>query len=110
MKTNVQYTYGQYLAEFILEWKNFTQNCRETQKTHFIFSDFFYRKSFRLWDDVEKCVRAGIGHTWPYDSWIRKATNTLTEYTLLTAFPLQQWLQERASVLHYTYIACVVYL
>jgi hypothetical protein len=24
------------------------------------------------------------------------------------AFPLQQWLQKRASILHYTYIACFV--
>ena len=24
------------------------------------------------------------------------------------AYPLQQWLHERASMLHYTYIACIV--
>jgi len=103
------YTYDHYLAEFVLEWKNFTQNCRETQNTHFIFSNFFSRKSFCLWGDLEKYVRAGIGHIWPYDAWIRKATNTLAEYVSLTAFPLQQWLHERASVLRCTYIACIVY-
>jgi hypothetical protein len=27
---------------------------------------------------------------------------------MLIAFPLQQWLHERASMLHYTYIACRV--
>ena len=32
---------------------------------------------------------------------------TLSEYLMLIAFPLQQWLHERASVSHYTYIACL---
>jgi len=41
-------------------------------------------------------------------SWITKATNTHSEYVILTAFQLQQWLQERVSVLRYTYIACPV--
>jgi hypothetical protein len=27
---------------------------------------------------------------------------------MLIAFPLQQWLHERASILRYTYIACVI--
>ena len=39
---------------------------------------------------------------------IPKATNIFSEYVILTAFPLQQWLHERASVLRYTYIACIV--
>ena len=37
--------------------------------------------------------------------WITKATNTHSQYVTLIAFPLQQWLQERASVLGYTYSA-----
>jgi len=40
--------------------------------------------------------------------WVLKATNTHSEYVILTAFPLQQWLLERFSVLRYTYIACIV--
>jgi len=40
--------------------------------------------------------------------WIRKATNTHSEHVTLIAFPLQQWLHEHASVLRYTYIACLV--
>jgi len=28
-------------------------------KTHFVFSNFFFFKSCRLWDNVEKCYRAG---------------------------------------------------
>ena len=40
--------------------------------------------------------------------WIAKATNTHSEYVIIIAFPLQQWLPERASVLRYRYIACLV--
>ena len=40
--------------------------------------------------------------------WIPKATNTHSEYVILITFPLQQWLQERPSMLRYTYIACLV--
>ena len=36
------------------------------------------------------------------------ATNTHAQYVILTAFPLQQWLQERASMLRYMYIGCLV--
>jgi hypothetical protein len=39
--------------------------------------------------------------------WIHKATNSHSEYVVLTAFPLQPWLEERSSLLHYTYIACL---
>jgi len=33
---------------------------------------------------------------------------THTEYKIITAFPLQQWLHECASMLRYTYIVCLV--
>jgi hypothetical protein len=39
--------------------------------------------------------------------WITKATSTHLEYIILIALPLQQWLHERTSVLHYTYTACL---
>jgi hypothetical protein len=39
---------------------------------------------------------------------ITKATNTHSEHVILIAFPLQQWLHERASMLRYTYIDCLV--
>jgi len=40
--------------------------------------------------------------------WIPKAANTHSEYVIHIAFPLQQWLQEGALVLHYTCIAYVI--
>jgi len=39
--------------------------------------------------------------------WIPKATNTHWQYVLLIAFPLQQWLHERASMLRLYYIHCL---
>jgi len=39
---------------------------------------------------------------------IAKATNTHSEHVIFIAFPLQQWLHERASFLRYTYIVCLV--
>jgi hypothetical protein len=41
-------------------------------------------------------------------SWITAATNTHSEYVILFALPQQQWLNERPSVLRYTYIAFIV--
>ena len=52
--------------------------------------------------------RAGYGLTirrMRIACWIPEATNTHPEYIILIAFTLQQRLQERASMLRYTYIA-----
>jgi hypothetical protein len=40
--------------------------------------------------------------------WLNRATNTLSGCVVIIAFPLQQWLHERASMLCYTRIACLV--
>jgi len=40
--------------------------------------------------------------------WIPNTTNTHSEYVILIAFPLQQLLHERISVLRHTYIASLV--
>ena len=37
---------------------------------------------------------------------LTNATDTHSGYAILIAFPRQQWLRERASILCYTYIAC----
>jgi hypothetical protein len=36
--------------------------------------------------------------------WITKATGTHSEYIVFIAFPRQQWIHKRASMLRYTYI------
>jgi len=41
-------------------------------------------------------------------SWLAKATNVLSEYVILIAFLLQQWLHKHTSAVCCTYIACIV--
>ena len=41
--------------------------------------------------------------------WIPKATNTHLQYVILIAFPLQNWLHERALLFRYMYIVCLAY-
>jgi hypothetical protein len=41
-------------------------------------------------------------------SWITKATDTHSEYIIIIALPLQQWLHEMPLILHSTYIACLI--
>ena len=40
--------------------------------------------------------------------WTSKTTYTHSEYVILNAFPLQQWLNKRASMLRFTHNACLV--
>jgi hypothetical protein len=45
-----------------------------------------------------------------FSCWMNKARNTHSEYVTLIAFPRQQWLYERTSMLRHKYIACNVIL
>ena len=40
--------------------------------------------------------------------WLNKTTDTCTEYVILIAFPRQQWLRQRASMLRYTCMSCLL--
>ena len=68
----------------------------------------------RSWDDVEIFVEPGrpqITIRRMRIAWrITNATNTHSEYVILIAFPLQQRLHEHASMLRYTYIACLFWI
>jgi hypothetical protein len=87
---------------------------RENQNTHFVFSKFFFLVENRtvcenMWKNIVERDRPQMT-TWRMRNacWIPKATNTQTEYVILIAFPMQQWLHERASVLRYTHIARLI--
>ena len=41
--------------------------------------------------------------------WMSETNDTRSKYVRITALPQQQWLHEDASMLHYTYIASLVY-
>ena len=105
----------EYLAELFLDWKMF-QNRTENQSTHFIVGNIFFRKPCRLWDDVESYCRGGqatdddVTRRMRVACWIAEATKAHSEYIILIAFPLQQWLHRHFSLLRHTYIACIVVL
>jgi len=73
----------------------------EKIKTRILCSvTFFFRKSCRLSDNVGKYGTAGQATMTMWRlriaCWTHKATNRHSEYVILIAFPLQQWLQQRA--------------
>jgi hypothetical protein len=84
---------------------------RRNQNTHYVFSNFFSSKILPFLDNGEKYCIGGrsqmkIQHM-HIACWLPKSPNT--QYVIIIAFPLQQWLHEHASMLRYTYIACQVY-
>ena len=53
---------------FLLRMRNVSgKSCRENQNTHFVFSNFFSRKSCRLWEKGVNYCRTGQV-TWQYGS------------------------------------------
>jgi hypothetical protein len=78
--------------------------CRENQNTHLMFSNFFPRKWCRLWDygRTRRATDDNIIRRMRCACWITMATSTHSEYVMLIDFLLQQWLQERPSLLHYS--------
>jgi hypothetical protein len=88
------------------------KSCRENQNTHFMFRIIFVenRAAYEImWKNIVEPDRPQVAVLrMRIAYWITKATNTNSEYAILTAFPLQQWLNERASMLRSTYIACLV--
>ena len=82
------------------------KSCRENQNTHFCSVNFFFfRKSCRLCDNVESYGTAreatdiDVTQRMRIACWKTKGKDTHSEYVLLTAFPLQRPLRERASIL-----------
>jgi hypothetical protein len=112
MKT---YVHLQYLAEFFFELEKFQAKVAEKMKTRFMFNTFF-QKSCRLWNNVKKYGTArqatddNIIRRMRFACRITKATDTHSEYEILGAFPLPQWLRERASMLclYVYHIVCLV--
>jgi hypothetical protein len=103
-----------YLAQFFLEWEVFQTKVLEEIKTHILNSItiFFLNRDVYeiMWKHTVEPGRAQMTIWRMRISYcITKATDTLTN-VLVTAFPLQQCLHERASMLGYTYIAYLVTL
>ena len=116
LKTNINL--WSYLAHFFLEWEMFRTKVVEEIKTHILSSTTFFLNhtvyetrcknivqpegpQMTIWRMRIACRIAKATHTKPH-------THTHSECIILIAFRRQQWLQERASALPYTYIASIV--
>jgi len=95
-----------YFAQFFPE----RESCKENQNTHFVFNISFLenRAVYEImWKHIVECGRSRMT-IWRMSvaCWIAKATNTHSQYVILTAVALQQWLRERASILR-LYLHCL---
>jgi cell division protein FtsB len=88
----------------------FQTKFAEQIKTQYMY--FFPRKWCRLWANVEKygtAVQATDENKvrrMRFASWITKAAGAHSEYVIIIAFPQQQWLRERASMLQVLCLSC----
>jgi len=101
-----------YLTHFFLGWQMFHKNVLEEIKIHILYSITFFRKSALyeiMWKNTEQPDTPQTT-TWHVRiaCWIPMDRNARSEYVIITALPLQQWLHKRASKLCYTHIVCLV--
>jgi hypothetical protein len=81
--------------------KCFTQSSREKSQNTFYIEQILFWKSCRLWDNL---LRMRFAY------WITKATDTLSEYSILIALWRQQWLRERVPVSRHRHCTLRVFL
>jgi len=106
MKTNVHLIISRSVT--LIKRHISGKSCTENQTTHLCSVTFFFeiRAVYDImWENMEE-PDGPQGRIWRMRIawWITMATNTHSEYTILIAFPLQQWLRERTSILHYAYL------
>ena len=85
---------------------------RGNQNTQFVLSNVFFRKSVVygiMWKNNVEPDRPQMT-VWRtrIACWIPKATNAHSQYVILIAFLLEQWLHAVASMLRHMDIACLV--
>jgi hypothetical protein len=103
-----------YIFDHILLNSSWNEECFETnvKKKHILCAiNFFENRTINeaTWKNMVEPDRPQM-IVWRmlFICWITKAANKHLEYVIRVAFPLQQWLLKRTSVLRYTYISCLV--
>jgi len=97
-----------------LRIRNIWDKVKEKIKIDILCSITFSLKSCRFCGNVEKYGRTrqatdgNIKWRVRFVCWINKKTKTHSEYVILIAFPRQQLLRQRVSVLGCSYIVCIV--
>ena len=110
-----QYTFLIIFGSVLLRMKNVSdKSCRVNENTFFCVKFFFLKNRAVyeiMWKNTVEPDRPQVT-IWRMRIAFRipKATNTHPKYVLRIAFALQQWLQERASMVRCTYIDCIVKL
>jgi len=95
------YTFLIISRTFLLRMRNVSnRSCRENQSAHFIFSNFFSEnRAFDeiMWKNILQPDRPQMT-IWRMRiaCWLPKTTSTHSECVIPIAYPLQQWLHERA--------------
>ena len=111
-----RYTFLIISRSFLLRMRNVSdRSCRENQNTHFVLHNSPYPPSESsavyeiTWKNILEPDRPQMT-IWRMRivCWTPKATDTHSQYVILITFPQQQWLHERASVLRYKYVDCLV--
>jgi hypothetical protein len=92
--------------------RNVSAKCGREIETYILCLIFFFlnRAVYEImWKDIAEPDRPPMT-LWRMRiaCWICRVTDTHAEYVVLIAVPQQEWLQEPASLLRYTYIACLV--
>ena len=114
MKTSLHF--WSYLAQFSLKLEMFQTNFVEKIETHILYSITFFFENRGVYEIMWKknVVEPGRPRMTIWRKrvicWISRVTNTNSEHVIRIAFPLQQWLHERASILRYNYIPYFVHL
>jgi len=99
-----------HIAEMFLEWEMFYIKVVakiETLISRSIPPLFFFFENRSIYEIMcKKYGRAGVTTEEHMANlrftWLPKASKTHSEYVIITAFPLQQWLHERSSMLRHT--------
>jgi len=107
-----QYAFLIVSRSIIPRMRMFQTKVVEKIKTHFVPITFFFENR-AVYEIMWKNIVQPDGpqmtiQRMRISCWIPKATNTHSKYVIVIVFPLQQWLHERASILLYKYIACLV--
>jgi hypothetical protein len=86
------------------------KSCIENQKKYFMFNKFLFSENRAvyeiMWKRIVKSEKLQMT-IWRIRiaGWIPETKITHSEYVILTALPLQQWLRRRTSMLGFTYFA-----
>jgi len=94
----------------VLRLRNFSD--KSYRENHFMYNNFFLPGNsavYEMWKNMVQPDRPQMTkRRMSFACWITKTKNTHSLYVILIAFPLQQWLNKRPSMLRLLYTFCLV--